>query len=255
MQKDQKEQDGKANVLNTDALVNSGRFELLVHAIKDYAIYLLDLKGYIISWNTGAERFKGYTAQEIIGRHFSCLYTEEDQNAGVPARALAIAAEQGQYEVEGLRVRKDGSRFWASIVIDPVRDENGTLIGYAKVARDLTDKKAADQALFESEQRFRLLVQGGSATMQSICLIRTVTSSTGIPALCLLKAILPTKSSAATFPAFTRRKIANWASPNGVLRLRCSTIHSRTKVGASARTVRISGPVSLLTPFTTKPEN
>lgn len=160
MQQDSKKQDGKVGILTADALISSGRFELLVHAIKDYAIYLLDLEGHVISWNTGAERFKGYTAEEIIGRHFSCLYTEEDRAAGMPARALAIAAEQGKYEVEGLRVRKDGSRFWASIVIDPVLDASGKLIGYAKVTRDLTDKKAAEQALFESEQRFRLLVQG-----------------------------------------------------------------------------------------------
>ncbi len=109
MQKDSKEQDCNVNVLNANALISSNRFELLVHAIKDYAIYLLDLDGHIISWNTGAERFKGYTAEEIMGRHFSCLYTEEDRTAGVPARALAIAAEQGKYEVEGLRVRKDAA--------------------------------------------------------------------------------------------------------------------------------------------------
>jgi PAS domain S-box-containing protein len=160
MQTNSRNQDGRVNVVNTNALISDSRFELLVHAIKDYAIYLLDLQGHIVSWNPGAERFKGYTAKEIIGRHFSCLYTEEDRIAGVPARALAIAAEQGRYEVEGLRVRKDGSRFWSSIVIDPVLDESGTLIGYAKVTRDLTAKKAAEQALFESEQRFRLLVQG-----------------------------------------------------------------------------------------------
>lgn len=165
MQEDTAEPNIKADVPAADvpvanALTSSGRFELLVHAITDYAIYLLDLDGSIVSWNTGAERFKGYSAEEIIGKHFSCLYTQEERAAGIPEHALATVATQGRYETEGLRVRKDGSRFWASIVIDPVVDESGTLIGYAKVTRDITDKKAAEQALFESEQRFRLLVQG-----------------------------------------------------------------------------------------------
>lgn len=160
MQNDAMKQGDQGYAQTADALLRENQFERLVHAIKDYAIYLLDQEGHIVSWNTGAERFKGYAASEIIGQHFSCLYTEEDRNAGLPARALAIASEQGRYEVEGLRVRKDGGQFWASIVIDPVLDDKGVLIGYAKVARDLTEKKAAEQALFESEQRFRLLVHG-----------------------------------------------------------------------------------------------
>lgn len=135
------------------------RFELLVNAIKDYAIYLLDPEGRVASWNAGAQRFKGYTADEIIGQHFSRFYTDEDREIGLPERALKIAAATGNFEAEGWRVRKDGTRFWTSVVIDPVIDETGTLIGFAKVTRDITDKKAAERALVESEQRFRLLVQ------------------------------------------------------------------------------------------------
>jgi PAS domain S-box-containing protein len=141
-------------------LSGSGRFERLVNSIRDYAIYLLDREGHVASWNAGAQRFKGYTADEIIGEHFSRFYTDEDRAAGLPARALRIAAEKGVFEAEGWRLRKDGTRFWTSVVIDPVRDEQGALIGFAKVTRDITDKRATQQALLESEQRFRLLVQG-----------------------------------------------------------------------------------------------
>ncbi|WP_428970400.1 PAS domain S-box protein [Sphingomonas sp. Xoc002] len=141
-------------------LRGSDRFERLVNSIRDYAIYLLDREGHVASWNAGAERFKGYTAQEIIGQHFSRFYTDDDRAAGLPARALQIAAAEGVFEAEGWRLRKDGTRFWTSVVIDPVRDDQGTLIGFAKVTRDITDKQEAQQALRESEQRFSLLVQG-----------------------------------------------------------------------------------------------
>ena len=141
-------------------LAGDRRFELLVNAITDYAVYLLDEDGFVASWNRGAQRFKGYTADEIIGRHFSVFYTPEDRADNLPARALRTAAEEGRFEQEGWRVRKDGTRFWTSIVIDPVRDEDGVLIGYAKITRDITDKLEAARKLRESEQRFRLLVEG-----------------------------------------------------------------------------------------------
>jgi PAS domain S-box-containing protein len=143
-----------------DDLGGLGRFELLVNAIKDYAIYLLDSQGHVATWNAGAQRFKGYSADEIIGQHFSLFYTDEDRATGLPQRALDTAATSGTFEAEGWRVRKDGTRFWTSVVIDPVLDAGGKLIGFAKVTRDITDKRAADRALLESEQRFRLLVQG-----------------------------------------------------------------------------------------------
>ncbi|HEY0315961.1 MAG TPA: ATP-binding protein [Sphingomonas sp.] len=121
------------------------RFELLVNAVRDYAIYLLDPEGNVASWNAGAERFKGYTADEIIGQHFSRFYTEEDRQAGEPERALRVARETGKYEVESWRQRKDGSRFRAAVLIDPILDDAGVLIGFAKVTRDLTERWLAQQ--------------------------------------------------------------------------------------------------------------
>ncbi len=135
------------------------RFRLLVDAVTDYAIYMLDPAGNVASWNTGAERLKGYTAPEIIGRHFSLFYTEEDRRRGLPATALETAASTGKFEAEGWRVRKDGSRFWAHVVIDPIRDVSGALIGFAKVTRDLSERKTAEQSLQHSQDELRLLVQ------------------------------------------------------------------------------------------------
>ena len=108
---------------------------------------MLDPHGVVSSWNSGAERFKGYKAKEIIGQHFSRFYTDEDQQVGVPQHALATAVAEGKYETEGWRVRKDGSRFWANVVIDPIRDDGGNLIGFAKITRDITERKRAEQAL------------------------------------------------------------------------------------------------------------
>jgi PAS domain S-box-containing protein len=144
-----------ANNLNVEQ-----QFQLLVAGISDYAIYMLSLEGYVISWNAGAQRFKGYLSEEIIGKHFSCFHTPEDQAAGLPVKALQTVLEEGKFEAEGWRVRKDGTRFWASVVIDPIQDRSGKLIGFAKVTRDITDRKAVQDALRESEQRFRMLVQG-----------------------------------------------------------------------------------------------
>jgi PAS domain S-box-containing protein len=135
------------------------RFELLIQSITDYAIYQLDTKGIVSSWNAGARRFKGYLPEEIIGHHFSRFYTEEDRADNLPMRALLVAEQEGRFEAEGWRVRKDGTRFWASVVIDPVRDSTGNLVGFAKITRDLTEKHAAEEVLRLSEERFRLLVE------------------------------------------------------------------------------------------------
>jgi PAS domain S-box-containing protein len=139
---------------------DGGRYRRLVDAVTDYAIYMLDPQGVVVSWNAGAQRFKGYTPEEIIGQHFSRFYTEEDRATNLPARALKIAAEEGKFEQEGWRVRRDGSRFWAHVVIDPIRDPDGKLTGYAKVTRDLTERRHAEKTLRQSQEQFRLLVQG-----------------------------------------------------------------------------------------------
>jgi PAS domain S-box-containing protein len=141
-------------------LTSEQRLQLLVARVSDYAIFMLDPEGHVSSWNAGAQRFKGYHAHEIIGQHFSVFYTEQDQAAGVPARALQTAREEGRFEAEGWRVRKDGTRFWASVVIDRILDDAGNLVGFAKITRDITERKAAQEALLESEERFRMLVQG-----------------------------------------------------------------------------------------------
>ena len=143
-------------------IADEHRFRLLVEGISDYAIYMLDPDGIVRTWNTGAQRFKGYSEQEIIGQHFSRFYTEEDRETGLPARALETAAREGRFEQEGWRVRKDGTPMWAHVVIDPIRDVHGGLVGFAKITRDLTERKASQDALRRSEERFRLLVQGVS---------------------------------------------------------------------------------------------
>jgi PAS domain S-box-containing protein len=127
------------------------QFRLLVDGVKDYAIFMLDKAGCVVTWNTGAERIKGYRADEIIGRHFSCFYTREDIEAGKPAIELESAATDGQFEEEGWRLRKDGSRFWANVVITALRDASGNLRGYAKVSRDNTARKEAEAAGDETQ--------------------------------------------------------------------------------------------------------
>jgi PAS domain S-box-containing protein len=134
-------------------------FKLLVQSILDYAIYLLDPNGFVTSWNAGAEGIKGFQTDEIVGQHFSKFYTEEDRKARMPERVLETARREGKFEGEGWRVRKDGSRFWASVVVDAIKDDSGEVIGFAKITRDMTEKRIAQQALLEAERSFRFLVQ------------------------------------------------------------------------------------------------
>jgi PAS domain S-box-containing protein len=139
---------------------DSDRMFAFVSGVTDYAIYSLSPEGIVRTWNAGAQRFKGYTQEEIVGQHFSAFYTADDRKTGLPDRALRIAREEGKFEDEGWRVRKDGTCFWATVVIDAIRDPDGTLIGFAKITRDITDRKQTAERLHASEERFRLLVQG-----------------------------------------------------------------------------------------------
>lgn len=153
-----------------DLFESERSFRLLVEGVADYALYMLDPNGIITSWNIGGQRIKGYSSEEIVGQHFSRFYTEADRAAGRPARALGIARDQGRYEEEGWRVRKDGTFFWASVVIDPIY-EDGTLAGFAKITRDITERRntqiklEAMQTQLAESQKFDALGQltGGVA--------------------------------------------------------------------------------------------
>ncbi|MCQ4321726.1 hybrid sensor histidine kinase/response regulator [Stutzerimonas stutzeri] len=146
--------------LSDVSLIAQDRYRLLVDAVTDYAIYMLDANGSIASWNAGARRFKGYEEAEIIGQHFSRFYTDEDRAVGMPQKTLDTAVTEGRFEGEGWRVRKDGTRFWCHVVVDPIWSPDGSLLGFAKITRDLTERKLAEESLKKSEQQFRLLVQG-----------------------------------------------------------------------------------------------
>src|SRR5690349_10950903 len=134
-------------------------FRLLVDRVRDYAIFALDTTGHVLSWNEGAQRLKGWSASEIIGRHFSTFYPDYDIATGKPAYELKTAVRDGRFEDEGWRIRKDGSRMWANVIITALFDDDGIHVGFAKVTRDLTDRRAAEETLRASEERFRLLVQ------------------------------------------------------------------------------------------------
>ena len=135
---------------------------MLIESIQDYAIYILDPSGFVVSWNNGAQRIKGYTAKEIVGKHFSRFYTPNDNRINKPAQNLEIAVAKGRYEDESLRVRKDGTIFWANVLITAIRDDSGNLTGFAKVVRDITERKASEQRVQESE---RLATLGTTAAV------------------------------------------------------------------------------------------
>jgi PAS domain S-box-containing protein len=150
----------EGHIDQVDRHVTQDPSKLLLQSIVDYAIFMLDPGGIVTSWNVGAQRIKGFTADDIVGRHFSTFYTEEDRAAGVPDTVLETARSVGRFEGEGWRVRKDGSQFWASVVIDRITNDKGELLGFAKITRDMTDKREAQLALLDAERRFRILVQG-----------------------------------------------------------------------------------------------
>ena len=147
--------------IDTEDLGQSeARFKLLVESVRDYAIFMLDPQGHVLTWNAGAERFKGYRADEIIGQHFSVFYPDDARQKRWPEHELRVAEDTGVFEDEGWRVRKDGSLFWANVVITAMRNADGELLGFAKVTRDLTQRRKNEEELRRSEERFRLLVEG-----------------------------------------------------------------------------------------------
>ena len=146
---------GKDKQQQRDLFESERSFRLLVEGVADYALYMLDPTGIVTSWNIGGERIKGYAPEEILGRHFSRFYTEADRANGKPARALRIAEEQGRYEEDGWRVRKDGTFFWASVVIDPIR-EGDRLIGFAKITRDITERREAQLKLEQMQAQLEI---------------------------------------------------------------------------------------------------
>ncbi len=139
--------------------VNEDSFRLLVEGAKDYAIFLLDTKGYIISWNAGAERIQGYLAAEIIGKHFSCFYLAEDVESGKPYSELEIATAEGKYEEKGLRIRKDGSQYWANVLITALKNSSGNLRGFSQVTQDITERQKIEELFKESSERFQHLAE------------------------------------------------------------------------------------------------
>ena len=225
------------------SLTEEGRYRLLVEAVTDYAIYMLDASGIVTSWNPGAQRFKGYTPAEIIGQHFSRFYSEEDRKAGLPARALETAAREGTFESEGWRIRKDGTRFWAYVVIDPIRDPSGEVVGFAKITRDLTERKKAEQVLKQSEEQFRLLVQG--VTDYAIYLLNPdgMVASWNAGAQ-RIKGFTPKEIIGTHFSRFYTPEDQQAGLPQIALETPSGTAATRRKVCASGKTARNSGRTS-----------
>jgi len=193
-----------------------GRYRMLLDAVTDYAICMLDTSGIVTSWNSGAQRSKGYQAEEIIGEHFSRFYTEEDKVSGLPMIALERAARDGKFEGEGWRIKKDGSRFWAHVVIDPIRSPSGELIGYAKVTRDLTERKASEEARWNEEQ-FKILVQGVTdyAIYMLDCEGNVTTWNTGAQRI---KGYLPSEIIGQHFSRFYTQEDLDLDLPNTALK-------------------------------------
>src|SRR5579859_1212411 len=203
---------------HADGVPDEGLFRLLVDRVVDYAIFLLTVEGRVASWNAGAERVKLYSADEAIGRSFEMFYTPEDRAAGRPARLLELARLHGRVEDEGWRVRKDGTRFWADVVITALNDEAGQLRGFAKVTRDLTARRAAEESLRQSEQRFQTLV--ANVADYAIFLI----SPTGIveswnQGAQLLKGYAPEEIIGQSFEQFYRAEDRDAGQPAHLLEL------------------------------------
>ena len=202
------------------------RCRVLVQGISDYAIYMLDPAGIVTTWNPGAQQFKGYSEQEIVGEHFSRFYTQEDKEAGLPALALRTAELEGRFEHEGWRVRKAGSLMWTHVVIDAIREPSGKLVGFAKVTRDVSEQKRAREALRVSEEGFRILVQG--------------VSDYAIYMLDPEGRIANWNTGAQRFKGYTEAEIIGEQSR------RCASVSRKTRACSGSSTIRCRQPSVLL---------
>ena len=215
----------------------SAEFRLLVEGVTDYAIYMLDPSGIISNWNAGARRIKGYEAAEVVGRHFEMFYPPEDREAGMPARSLQTARENGRFEAEGWRLRKDGTKFLASVVIDAIY-EDGTLIGFAKITRDITERADAQAALHASERQFRLLVSGVTDYALYMLDPDGIVTNWNIGGQ-RIKGYLPEGNHrSAFFPLLTPRPTRRPAGRRAPCDWRGIMAATKRKAGASARTAR-----------------
>jgi PAS domain S-box-containing protein len=223
------------------APVTDADFRWLVESVVDYAIFLLDTEGRIRSWNEGARRLKGYDEEEVIGRSFELFYPDEQLASGYPAYELDMAKRTGRFEDEGWRLRRDGSRFWASVVITALYDEHGAHRGFAKVTRDLTERRKQEELLRQSEEMLRLMVQ--AVRDYAIFLLdpdgRIATWNLGAQ---LTQGYTAEEVIGRHFSIFYPRK--RWTSTGrvGSWKWPCATASTKRRVGACGRTVAASGP-------------
>ncbi len=219
------------------------RFRLLVEGVVDYAIYMLDPSGIISNWNAGARRIKGYEAAEVVGRHFGMFYLPEDREAGMPVRSLETARENGRFEAEGWRLRKDGTKFRASVVIDAIYEAD-ELIGFAKITRDITERAKAQEALHASESQFRLLVSGVTDYALYMLDPNGIITNWNIGGAAHQGLSTGRNHRPALFPLLHRRPTGPRAGRRAPCNWRGITAATKRKAGASARTALSSGPAS-----------
>ena len=223
-------------------IVGDALYRVLVESARDYAIFALDTDGRILTWNEGAERIKGYTRDEIVGQHFSVFFPPEDIAACRPAGLLAEAVRDGRVEDEGWRIRKDGSEFWADLVITALRDESGAATGFTTITRDLTDRRAAVLELARSEEQFRVLVQSvrDYAIFRLDANGRVASWNAGAEAI---KGYSPAEIIGSHFSAFYTPEDVAAGKLAGHSRPRPGPASIQRKDGASGVTARRSGPV------------